>query len=84
MTTVKRYYFFDQPIDFLAPSRSRSAFVAEADYLVLQQAAQEAAKALQKIAARTEDGAPPFRGIDLITAGRIAMKALTALEQAVQ
>ena len=49
MTTVKRYYFFDQPIDFLAPSRSRSAFVAEADYLVLQQAAQEAARALELV-----------------------------------
>ena len=36
-TTAKRYHFFDPPIDFLAPSRTRSAYVTEADYLVLEQ-----------------------------------------------
>ena len=35
--TVKRYHFFDPPIDCLAPSRTRSVYVTEADYLALEQ-----------------------------------------------
>ena len=45
--TAKRYQFFNPPSDFLVASRTRSVYVAEADYLAACKVVVELAKIVQ-------------------------------------
>ena len=82
-TQAKRYHFFDPPIDFLAPSRTRSAYVTEADYLALEQAAQEAVANLKHIGTFAVADADKVKDIQRLNViAQITTHALAALEQA--